>query len=36
LPIEFEDVGDEKNEHDYNPSQSEDEMSEFESDSDRS
>jgi hypothetical protein len=36
LPIEFEDVADEKNEQEFNPNQLEDEMSECESDSDSS
>jgi hypothetical protein len=36
LPIEFDDVADEKHEQEFNPNQSEDEMSECESDSDSS
>jgi hypothetical protein len=36
LPIEFGDVADEKNEHEFNPNQSKDEMSECESDSESS
>ena len=36
MPIEFEDIADEKNEQEFNPNQSEDEMSECESDSDSS
>ena len=36
LPIEFEDVADEDNEQEFNANQYEDEMSECESDSDRS
>jgi hypothetical protein len=36
LPFEFEDVADEENKQEFNPNQSEDEMSECESDSDSS
>jgi hypothetical protein len=36
LPIEFEDVADDKNEQEFNPDQSKDEMIECESDSDSS
>jgi hypothetical protein len=36
LPIEFEDVADEENEQEFNPNQSEDEMSEYKSDGDSS
>jgi hypothetical protein len=36
LPIEFEDVADEKNEQEINPNQSKGEINECESDSDRS
>ncbi len=36
MPIEFEDVADEKNEQKFNSNQFEDEMSECESDSDSS
>jgi hypothetical protein len=36
LPIGFEDLADEKNEQEFNPNQSKDEMSECESDSDSS
>jgi hypothetical protein len=36
LPIEFEDAADEKNEQEFNPNQSKDEMSECKSDSDSS
>ncbi len=33
MPIEFEDVADKENEQEFNPNQSKDEMSEYESDS---
>jgi hypothetical protein len=36
LPIKFEDVANEENEQEFNPNQSEDEMSECESDNDSS
>jgi hypothetical protein len=36
LPIEFEAVANEENEQEFNPNQAKDEMSECESDSDRS